>query len=489
MKTILFLIPLLLQAGVADNPDVKGSERLFEAWLSGQMAYRNLPGVAVGVVYDQELVWAKGFGLADLAAKSPVTPATKFRMASHSKLFTATSIMQLRDAGILRLDDPVSRYLPWFKAQRAPSAPPNPETRELPPADGNSVLRVSEAKPAEGDDTEVTIEALLTHGSGLSREAGSHWSDFNFPTAAEVRAYLASNRAIYPPGVRFKYSNLGFTIAAMVVEAVSGEPFAAYVAKHIFDPLGMSSSSIDRPVEGMAIGYGRRMPDGSRETFPFVDARAMAGATGVTSTVEDMAKFVSSQFNARILSKGALRQMHRVRFVDATWTSGYAIGFSVSRVDGKVWIGHGGSYPGYKTHTYIQMEENLGVIVLTNGDDSEPSAIATQLRETVGAAVAKSTTAPPQKPVWDASWTRFAGVYRSRSGDVHVVELNQQLVTIDPTTPKVTPARLVPLGDGTFRLESASGGLPVGEIVRFEQQNGRVVRIYTGGSYRDRVPE
>ena len=489
MKTLLLLLPLLLHAGPAADPDVKGSERLFEAWINGQMAFRNLPGVAVGVVHDQELVWAKGFGFADLKAKSPVTPATRFRMASHSKLFTATAIMQLRDAGKLRLDDPVSRYLPWFKAQRAPSAPPNPETRGLPPADGSSVLRVSDAKPAPGDDAEVTIEALLTHGSGLSREAGSHWSDFKFPSAEEVRAYVASQGAVYPPDVRFKYSNLGFTIAAMIVEAVSGEPFATYVAKHIFDPLGMSSSSIDRPVDGMATGYGRRMPDGSRETLPFIDARAMAGATGVTSTIEDMARFVSSQFSARILSQGALRQMHRVRFVDDTWTSGYAIGFSVSRVDGKVWIGHGGSYPGYKTHTYIQMEEKLGVIVLTNGDDSEPSAIATQLRETVGAAVARSTAIPPAKPDWDVSWSRFAGLYRSRSGDLSVVELNQQLVTIDPTVPKVTPARLVPLGDGTFRLEAASGGLPVGELVRFEEHNGRVVRIYTGGSYRDRVPE
>jgi D-alanyl-D-alanine carboxypeptidase len=104
---------------VASDPDVLGAERLFSAWMEGQIAYRGLPGIAVGVVSDQQLVWATGFGFADLSAKLPMTPATKFRMASHSKLFTAIAIMQLREEGKLHLDDPVSKYLPWFKAKSA----------------------------------------------------------------------------------------------------------------------------------------------------------------------------------------------------------------------------------------------------------------------------------------------------------------------------------------------------------------------------------
>jgi D-alanyl-D-alanine carboxypeptidase len=98
----------------AEDPDVLGAERLFSAWIEGQIAFRNLPGVVVGVVADQELVWAAGFGYANTATKQPMTPSTKFRMASHSKLFTATAIMQLREEGKLRLDDPVSKYLPLF---------------------------------------------------------------------------------------------------------------------------------------------------------------------------------------------------------------------------------------------------------------------------------------------------------------------------------------------------------------------------------------
>src|ERR1700689_4153843 len=114
---LIFVSLSCLYAGVADNPDVAGQERLFASLIHGQMAYRGLPGIAVGVVSDQELIWAKGFGFADIDSKTPMTPATKFRMASHSKWFTATAIMQLRDAGKLRLDDPVVKYLDWFKIQ------------------------------------------------------------------------------------------------------------------------------------------------------------------------------------------------------------------------------------------------------------------------------------------------------------------------------------------------------------------------------------
>ena len=126
--------PAATPPSVAEDLDVEGAKRLFTAWLEGQILYRDLPGIAVGVVVDQELVWAQGFGLANRTTKVPMTPQTKFRMASHSKLFTATAVMQLREQGKLRLDDPVSLHLPWFTV-----------------------------KSAEPDDPPITIEELLTH--------------------------------------------------------------------------------------------------------------------------------------------------------------------------------------------------------------------------------------------------------------------------------------------------------------------------------------
>ena len=159
-----------------------------------------------------------------------------------------------------------------------------------------------------------------------------------FPDAKQVRAYIEQTHAIYSPQVRWKYSNLALTIAGLIVEAVSGESYADYVQRHIFDPLGMANSSVDRDAPGLATGYGRRMPTGPRVRMPFIDAKAMGPATGITSTVEDMAKFVSLQFRSGspVLSAGALRQMHRVRMLENDWTRGNAIGFAVNREKDKV---------------------------------------------------------------------------------------------------------------------------------------------------------
>lgn len=453
------------QTRAASDPDVLAAQRLFTAWLEGQMISRHLPGVAVGVVADQELIWSKGFGVADTGRKVPMTPQTKFRMASHSKLFTATAIMQLREQGKLRLDDPVSQHLPWFKV-----------------------------KPAEPDDPPITIEELLTHSSGLQREAGSHWTDFNFPTTEQLRALMPDRQAAYSPDVRWKYSNLAYSIAGMVVEAVSGQRWADYVQQHIYQPLGMTDSSVDRDVSGLAVGYGRLMPDFTRAVNPFIDARGMAAATGITSTVADMARFVSAQFRKgrmggrNILSTGSLRDMHRIRMLENNWTQGNAIGFAVRRERDKVFVSHGGSYPGYQTNTLLQLDGKVGVIVLTNADDANPGGMATQLMNTVGEAVAKAQTPAPTSATWDPSWSRFAGLYRGRGGESYVVEMNKRLVIINPNAANLdNPTRLEPIGNGLFRFTANTGGGVVGEVVRFVEENGRVVRMITGDSYVERV--
>ncbi len=453
-------------ATVASDPDVLAAQRLFSAWLEGQILYRHLPGVAVGVVADQELIWSAGFGVADTGKPVAMTPQTKFRMASHSKLFTATAIMQLRERGKLRLDDPVSKYLPWFQV-----------------------------KTADAEDPPITIEELLTHSSGLPREAGSHWTTFDFPTTEQLRGLMAERQAPFSPEVRWKYSNLAFSIAGMVVEAVSGQGWADYVHQNIYAPLEMTASSVDRNVDGLAVGYGRLMPDGTRAVNPFIDARGMAAATGITSTVEDMAKFVSAQFRKgrmggrQILSTGSLREMHRVRMLENNWTQGNAIGFAVRRERDKVYVSHGGSYPGYQTNTLMQIDGKVGVIVLSNADDANPGAIATQLMNTVGEAVAKALSAAPAvTTTWDPAWSRFAGLYRGRGGESQVIELNRRLVIISPNAANLdNPIRLEPIGNGQFRYVAAAGGGPVGEIVRFVEDNGRVVRMFTGDGFVERV--
>jgi hypothetical protein len=208
-----------------------------------------------------------------------------------------------------------------------------------------------------------------------------------------------------------------------------------------------------------------------------------------------MARFVSAQFRKgrmggrQILSTGSLREMHRVRMLENNWTQGNAIGFAVRRERDKVYVSHGGSYPGYQTNTLMQIDGKVGVIVLTNADDANPGAIATQLMNTVGEAVAKAIAAAPAKAVtWDPAWSRFAGLYRGRGGETQVIELNQRLVIISPNAANLdAPIRLEPIGNGQFRYVAPVGGGPVGEIVRFVEENGRVVRMFTGDGFVERV--
>jgi D-alanyl-D-alanine carboxypeptidase len=472
----MFAVPLPAQTvattanatSVASDPDVLGAERLFSAWIEEQIAYRGLPGVAVGVVSNQDLIWSKGFGFADLKAKVPMTATTKIRMASNSKLFTAIAIMQLREEGKLGLDDPVVKYLPWFKA-----------------------------KPAGDDDGPITIEQLLSHSSGLQREAGDHWVSYKFPSSDELPRLYADRQAAFAPSVRWKYSNLAYAVAGQVVEKVSGERWSVYVERNIFKPLGMDASSVDRDISGLAVPYGRRMPDGTREVLPFVDSRGMAAATGLTSNVEDMAKFISAQFRrgprggAQIVSSGSWREMLRVRSVEENWTAGSGLGFDVKRVKDRTYIGHGGGYPGNTTQTLIQLDDKVGVIVLTNTNDSNPSDIAQQLMATVGQATAKAANSASPKPAtieWDPAWERFAGLYRGRNGDQQVVLLNKKLVLINPNGPNLDdPVTLEPLGGGRFRFVAPTGGGVVGEVVRFVEESGRPMRMYAGDSWIDRV--
>jgi D-alanyl-D-alanine carboxypeptidase len=229
--------------------------------------------------------------------------------------------------------------------------------------------------------------------------------------------------------------------------------------------------------------------------IPFIDSRGMAAATGVTSDVEDMAKFISAQFRrgprggSQIVSSGSWREMLRVRSVEENWTSGSGLGFDINRVKDKTYIGHGGGYPGNTTQTLIELDDKVGVIVLTNTSDSYPGDIAQQLMATVGQAAAKAAKQNPPTVAWDPAWERFAGLYRGRGGDQQVVLLNKKLVIITPNAPNLdNPATLEPLGGGRFRYVAPRGGGVVGEVVRFVAQNGRPMRMYTGDSWIDRVP-
>ena len=179
------------------SPLVADRIRLFEAWAESQMAYRGQPGLAIGIVHDQDLVWTRGFGQADRERGIPATPETLFRIASITKTFTATAIMQLRDQGKLQLDDPVAKHLPSFAV-----------------------------RPREPGGHPITIRHLLMHVSGLPREADfPYWTTQQFPTREAILKALPDQEQFFQAETRWKYSNLAVMLAGEIVTSVSGEPW------------------------------------------------------------------------------------------------------------------------------------------------------------------------------------------------------------------------------------------------------------------------
>jgi CubicO group peptidase (beta-lactamase class C family) len=475
---ILFSIALFAstspaQSSITQHPEVAGAIKLLEAWIESQMAYRGQPGISVGVVYDQKLIWARGFGYADVEKKIAATPATIYRMASVTKTFTATAIMQLRDAGKLNLDDPVVKHLPWFKI-----------------------------KSSFADAPAITIRHLLTHTSGLPREAAfPYWMDANFPTIEQIKETLPNQEAAFAPETRWKYSNLALALAGEIVAVVSGSPYDVYVRDHILEPLGMSSSTMLFPEaqrSRLAVGYGRRMPEGKREIRPYMDCKGITPAANLSSTVEDLARYLAFELSdgvvngKTILKSSTLREMQRVHWLRPDWRGGAGIGFAISRASDRTIVGHGGSLAGYRTQISFSPDEKLGVIVLTNSDDGNPGFYVNQIFTALAPALKKAVPPAAAMAQADPEWDKYAGKYRSPWGDSEVLIVNGALVMIDPTAdnPMETMVRLVAEGRNRFKIttENQNYGGAVGEIVTFELgANGEVVRMKTGESYTFRL--
>lgn len=457
------------KSGLAVDPRVRAAIELLEAWIESQRAYSGLPALSIGVVHDQEIVWAAGFGAADPARGVPATADTLYRIASITKLFTATAILQLRDAGRLQLDDPVDRHVPWFAVKsRHDDAPP------------------------------ITIRHLITHTSGLPREAAfPYWSENEFPTLERLQEGLGRQEAILPTETRWKYSNLALAIAGEVVAAASGEAYPAYVERHVLAPLGMTSTLVRTPDPAdsrLAKSFGRRLPDGSRAAALFTDSRGITAAANMTTSVNDLARFAMLQFRggaaggAQILRGSTLREMHRVHWIDPDWQAGWGLGFRVQRIGGKTYIGHGGSVRGYRTALRICVADKLAVIAFTSADDGNPSQFVDRAFEWLAPAVAHAR--PAERREADPAWRRYTGRYRSHWRDVQVLLMDDGLVAIDPSLPDpmASPTRLAFAGEHTFHSEDADGYGSHGEAIVFElDERGKPRRMRIGENYMDAV--
>jgi len=463
---LLMSIPPVARAEVRlqEQPEVADAITVLDRWIEQQIGIRGVPGLSIAIVYDQEIVWAKGYGYADLEEKTPATPSTVYRIGSITKVFTSTAIMQLRDQGKLRLDDPVSMHLPWFSVpKRFPDAP------------------------------EITIRQLLTHTSGLAREPDfPYWTDHVFPTREELAEAVVKQDPVHAPETTSHYSNLGMALLGEIVTEVSGQPWADYVKDQILQPLGMLSSSAapgEKLLQRRAIGYMRLMPDGTRNVFDYYDTGAIAPAGSIVSTVEDLSLFASLQFRDgpaggdQILKGSTLREMHRVDWVYDSFTGGRGLGYDVSHRGGKTFVGKTGSIGGNVNRLLLMPREKIAVVVSLNADDGNTFRFANQAYEIVAPALVKATRKPDPKTEEDPSWQRYVGLYADPWGwEYEVLILGGELVIYGYSYPPYDDAsygysKLTPVEHTTFRR-------PNNDLVTFElDEDGNVIRIKRNNNY------
>lgn len=445
---------------VADDkpPTTAQALELARLWLDAQRAYDEIPGMSASIVHDQTVLWSGGSGQADPATNRAATADTLYSICSVSKLFTSLAVMQLRDEGKLSLDDPLAKHLPWFTM-----------------------------KAAEGG-RDATIVGALTHSSGLPRESDyPYWTgEFDFPTREKIVERVASQEALYPSDRYFQYSNLGLTLAGEVVSARSGKPYAQFIRERILDPLDLDATYPEIPLEEkgqrLAQGFSARRRDGNRTPLPLFQARGIAPAAGFASTVNDLARFAMWQFRMRdaktdaVLDPRTLREMYRPHFVDPDFETFWGIGFATWKDGGTVFVGHGGSCPGFRTAFNLDPEKKVGVVVMANANGVNTGRYAKILYDIVSPSLKKSDADPAA-----AGLAVYAGSYDAFpwDGESLVVVWGDGLATVDlPTTePMKNLDRLRKTGEHTFRRVRSDGTL--GETYRFEMgPDGKAAKVW-----------
>jgi CubicO group peptidase (beta-lactamase class C family) len=369
---------------------VAGGAEQFEAKLGSFVREKRLYGAAAGVVHDGELVWSGGAGFADLATGRPSGPDVLYRIASITKTFTGTAILQLRDAGKLDLDDPVVKWVP----ELADSA--SPET-------------------IGG----VTIRRLLSHESGLvSEPPGTDFLALPPSYQGVVARNLERVGEIFtavPPNTQPKYCNLGYQLLGEIVSRVGEIPYPQYVAERILAPLQMTSTGFEpldpALAQRRAVGYSGRAFSDELTAAPPVPPMWAEG--GLWSSVADLGRWLSFQLAAHpsppgsdsevadsaVLSAATRREMHKPRYLsDEDWSSAWGVSWYSVRKDDVTWVQHSGGLHGFTSNACFDRATRVGAIVLVNGEvDASVLAMAlgAQARELAEAEVPRLAAPAP----------------------------------------------------------------------------------------------
>ncbi len=442
---------------MAEAPD-------FEAALAAFVKDDRLPGGAAGVVYADELVWSAGVGFADLAARRASEPGMMYAIASVTKTFTGTAVMQLRDAARLDLDDPAVGWLP--------------ELRQA----------VSPFGPVEA----VTIRRMLSHESGLPAEPpGTDWAVPAYHgDPAQTLGQASAIAVTLPPNAQHKYSDLAYQLLGEIVTRASGTPYPQYLREAILEPLGMESTGF-LPLAAelsarRATGYNWRALSDELDPAPSMPAVWAEG--GLWSCIQDLATWLSFQLSAYrdlpvrspVLSAASLHAMHKPRYLaDDDWTQAWGISWCATRQDDVVWITHSGGVPGFTSTICFDPRTQVGAIVLLNGTSGSTAlaiglaARARALARTRPSLVELPAPAPPE-------YLPLLGVYGRPGLGGWLIRLEWRDGKLTFTTPESAAwqVTLSPTsGPDAFSIES--GGEPIGEYARFQRApNGQVGSVH-----------
>jgi CubicO group peptidase (beta-lactamase class C family) len=427
-----------------------------DAWVAYRQQARDLPGVVVAIRSGTETVFAKGYGLADIETETPMTPGHVFRIASHSKTFTATAIMQLVEAGRLRLDDPLAQQVPWLRDQPALAG--------------------------------LTIRQALNHTAGITRDGADcdYWGlDRPFPDAAELRQLTEQDGAVLDANERFKYSNIGYSLLGLVVEAASGTPYNDYVRRNIVERLGLSDTGpeTDPSVRSrLATGYTAPRLGLPRRALEDVPTGAMSPATGFYSTAEDLCRYGAAHTmgNTTLLSDASKREMQQPYWTVEQADEQYGLGLVVTCIGERRMVGHGGAFPGFSSRTLIDPRDQLVVVVLVNscGPDGLAAPMAASIVKIINFAL-------QQAPRGSAELERFTGRFVNLWGVSDVAAFGNRLVLLHPDLddPVQRVTDLEVLDGDTLRMTSTNGYGSPGETVRYERDgDGQIQRVRIGGS-------
>ncbi|MBV8772116.1 MAG: beta-lactamase family protein [Deltaproteobacteria bacterium] len=423
-------------------------------WLEHQIRQTDQPGCVIAIAEQGRLLLEQAFGYADIAGQLPLTPRHRFRVASHSKSFTATGIMKLREQGRLRLDDRVGDHIKGF--HRAINC--------------------------------ATIAQLLSHAAGITRDGpdSGYWQGRRpFPNADRLRELLA-----LPPvteaNTRFKYSNLGYGLLGLVTERLTGEPYCQWIKTAVIEPAGLLETDPDMPFAGnaeLARGYGSRLPAGCRFRIAGDGAaHALAPATGFVSTAADLVRFFAQLDPAA--KKSVLPRASRREMVHGSWRDPnlsteryYGLGITSGVTAGNAWFGHHGAFQGFTTRTAVVPSFQLTISVLTNAVDGPASAWLDGIVHILATSAAHGV---PSKSVRD--WT---GRWWSIWGAVDLVPMGRHVMIGAPAllTPFLDGSRISVSGHDRGRIDLAPGFASRGEPVKRVRSNrGDVDELWLGGN-------